>query len=291
MPKRSFHLALLQMQVEGGQPENNLRRATRLVEQAAQAGADVVLLPEALDLGWTHTSAQHLAQTIPHGRPCQELSRLAQTHQVHLCAGLIEKSEQQIFNSAVLLSPQGDLLLLHRKLNELEIGQNLYAQGDRLQVAHTPFGTFGLMICADAFARHQVISRTLAWMGADVILSPCAWAVPADHNNTTDPYGQLWLDNYQPVARDFHLWIAGASNVGWLTDGPWQGRKCIGCSLVVDPDGHPVLRGPYGPDAETILSATITPHPRPARGDQWNTLLTTGPQRSTRPPSVEIHHP
>ena len=94
-------------------------------------------------------------------------------------------------------------------------------------------------------------------MGADLILSPCAWAVPADHDNRKEPYGQLWRDNYGPVARDFRLWIAGASNVGWITAGPWQGRKCIGCSLVVDPSGKPVLEGPYGPDAETILNVDI----------------------------------
>lgn len=270
MPNPSHHLALLQMRVEGGRPEDNLARAEQLIDQAAAAGAQVLLLPEALDVGWTHPAASHLAEPIPRGAPCRRLARAARNHRVYLCAGLTERCQGKIFNSAVLLGPGGQLLLHHRKLNELEIGHDLYAQGDRLHVAATPFGQIGLMICADAFARGQVLSRALAWMGADMILSPCAWAVPAGHDNATDPYGQLWLDHYQPVARDFRIWIAGASNVGWLSDGPWQGRKCIGCSLVVAPDGRPALRGPYGPDAETILHLTLTPEPRPARGDQWN---------------------
>jgi predicted amidohydrolase len=125
------------------------------------------------------------------------------------------------------------------------------------------------MICADAFARGQVISRALGWMGADIILSPCAWAVPSDHENQREPYGKLWLDNYQPVARDFRIWIAGVSNVGWLTEGPWKGRKCIGCSLLINPDGEAVLTGPYGPEAEVVLYREVTLEPRPVSGDGW----------------------
>jgi hypothetical protein len=68
------------------------------------------------------------------------------------------------------------------------------------------------------------------------------------------------------------MWIVGVSNVGWLTDGPWRGRKCIGCSLVVGPDGQPVLTGPYGVDAETVLYANVEVEPRPARGDDWERL-------------------
>ena len=102
-----------------------------------------------------------------------------------------------------------------------------------------------------------------------IILSPCAWAVPADHDPAREPYGQLWRDNYGPVAQDFRLWIAGASNVGWITGGPWAGRKCIGCSLLVGPDGQQVLMGPYGVEADVILHADIQLVPRPAQGDGW----------------------
>jgi len=91
-------------------------------------------------------------------------------------------------------------------------------------------------------------------------------------NNAKEPYGQLWLDNYCPVAGDFRLWIAGVSNVGWLEDGPWKGHKCIGCSLVIGPDGRKVLMGPYGADSEAILYTDINLEPRPARGDGWERL-------------------
>ena len=40
--------------------------------------------------------------------------------------------------------------------------------------------------------------------------------------------------------------VVGVSNVGWITDGPWKGRKCIGCSLAVGPGGAILAQGPYG---------------------------------------------
>jgi predicted amidohydrolase len=81
--------------------------------------------------------------------------------------------------------------------------------------------------------------------------------VPAGHDNAKEPYGQLWRDNYCPVAKQSNLWIAGVSNVGPITSGPWAGRKCIGCSLLVGPDGQVALLGPYGETAETILYADV----------------------------------
>ena len=263
---------MAQMRVEGGCKQENLQRAQARIAESAKAGAHLILLPEALDLGWTHPSAIREAEAIPSGTTCQCLIANAKEYGVFVCAGLVERSDSKVFNSAVLIGPSGEVLLRHRKINELEIGHPYYSLGDKVQVTTTPFGTIGLMICADAFARGQVISRSLALMGADVILSPCAWAVTADHDNARQPYGKLWQDNYGPVARDFRLWIAGVSNVGWLSHGPWKGHKCIGCSLLIGPDGKDVLQGPYGPEADELLYADITPVAREAQGDGWERL-------------------
>ena len=269
MTERMFVLALIQMRVVGGEKARNLANAQRLIAEAVQRGADVVLLPECLDLGWTHPSSSTEAEPIPNGEPCQRLMDAAARNGVTVCAGLTEAADDQVFNSAVFIDPKGMVRHVHRKLNELEIGHPYYAQGDRLGVVQTELATFGVMVCADAFARGEVLSRSLGYMSADVILSPSAWAVPADHSNEEQPYGDTWREVYTPVATDFSLWIAAASNVGEIDAGPWAGRKCIGCSLVVGHDGREVVQGPYGADAETILIAEVKPVPRPARGTGW----------------------
>jgi predicted amidohydrolase len=268
----AWKLAMVQMTVSGADPGSNLARAADRIAEAAAQGAQVALLPEALDLGWTHPLAKVHAEPIPDGKAFHALAESASRHGIHVCAGLTERSGDRVYNAAVLLDSQGRLLLHHRKLNELEIGHAYYDQGDRLGVVDTALGTLGLMICADAFARGQVVSRTLGLMGAQVILSPCAWAVPADHDNRSDPYGKLWKDCYGPVARGFRLWIAGVSNVGVLEAGPWEGRRCIGCSLLTGPDGATVVQGPYGADADITLLVDIQPLPRPTRGDGWSSL-------------------
>ena len=260
---REFFLTIGQIPIQPGRKAENSSRAINAIDSGSRLdGVDVVLLPEALPLGWTHSSARTEAEPIPDGAFCRALSEAARRNKVWVCSGLIERDRDRIFNSAVLINADGEVVLTHRKINELDIAHGLYAQGDWLNVVDSPFGRIGVMICADAFAEKQAIARALALMGAEIILSPCSWAVPADHDNQREPYGQLWLDNYQPVAREFGLWIAGVSNVGPITDGPWSGRKCIGCSLVIGPEGEVAYKAPYGESAEHVTSLMITPRPR-----------------------------
>ena len=246
-------IALAQMLVEPGEKQANLARAESWIAQAAARGAEVVVLPEALTLGWTHPSVHTLADEIPGGESCARLAQAARENGVMVCAGIIERAGDKLFNSAVLIDAEGRVLIHHRKIHELDFARELYSCGDRLSVAQTAFGTVGVMICADGFAPGQSISRTLGMMGARVILSPCAWAVTANHDNAREPYGKLWLDNYGPVAREFGLAIVGVSNVGPITAGPWQGRPCIGNSLAIGRDGRELARGPYGAGAEALL--------------------------------------
>ncbi|NQT27169.1 carbon-nitrogen hydrolase family protein [candidate division KSB1 bacterium] len=267
--KKPFKLAIIQMTVVGGDRDINLTHASKRIAEAATNGAQIILLPEAMDLGWTDPSALTDAEPIPNGKTSKFLVQMAMQHHIYICSGLIEKDENTVYNSAVLINPAGEIILHHRKINELDIGHPYYALGDRLNVVKTDLCTFGLFICADANTPDQVLTRSLAYMGADVILSPSSWAVVADHDNEKDPYGQLWKDAYQPVARDFAVWIISCSNVGWMTGGPWKGWKGIGCSLVVNHQGEVVLQGPYGEDADTIIYVDIQPVERPAQGTTW----------------------
>ena len=261
MKSRALKLALAQMLVVPGEAQRNLQSALNFVHRAADAGADIILLPEALPFGWTDPSAREHATTIPSGAACAALSSAARDSKIFVCSGLIEKSGSQLFNSAVLFDQTGDLILHYRKIHELDIAHDLYSVGDQLSVVDTSLGRLGVMICADAFVPGQVISRTLGLMGAQLILSPCAWAVPPDYDNQRTPYGQLWLDNYIPVCRDFGLWIAGCSNVGPIRSGPWAGHRCIGSSLVIAPDGATKLRASFGESAAELLFVDVDLRP------------------------------
>jgi hypothetical protein len=103
-------------------------------------------------------------------------------------------------------------------------------------------------------------------MGAQVIVSPCAWAVPTDHDQRRDPYGTLWLDSYGRLATLFDLTVIGVSNVGMVGGGPWLGRPCIGNSLAIGSTGQVLAQGPYGSGAEALLRVFVEPQPPIARG-------------------------
>lgn len=268
----SLRLAMVQALVRGSLADENRRHVLELVDEAGD-GADVVVLPEALPLGWTDPSAADAAEPIPGGPTYDALRDAATHHGVYLCSGIVERHGERVYNAAVLISPDGELLLHHRKINELDLGHAFYGLGDRLGVVDTPLGRMGLMVCADGFAQDRVIARALGVMGAQVILSPSAWAVPADHNHEREPYGMLWRNAYAPVCTEHRLWIAGVSNVGWIPAGPWAGRQCIGCSLLMGPNGEVAAEGPYGPDAEAIVlhQLRLVERPRPWHHppDRW----------------------
>ena len=63
--KNKIKIGMGQLLVEGGEPERNLDRAQSMIEEASKESCDIILLPECLDLGWTHPSAKKQALPIP----------------------------------------------------------------------------------------------------------------------------------------------------------------------------------------------------------------------------------
>ena len=262
---RTVRVGMGQILVEGGRPNENLARAEAMVGRAAEAGCDVVVLPECLDFGWTDPSAREGAQPIP-GPHADRLAAAARSHGIHVVAGLVERAGDRLYNAALLLDPRGETLWHHRKLNELDIGRELYDTGDRLGVVETELGTLGVCICADNYWDSRAVGHVLCRMGAQLILSPSAWAVVPEHNEEREPYGDDWIPSFTELARLYDVTVIGVSNVGMMTGGPWAGRPCIGKSLAVGPGGTVLARGPYGVDAEALVVVDAELAPRVADG-------------------------
>lgn len=249
-------VGMAQMLVEPGNRAANLARVARMVGDAAGRRCDVVVLPECLDLGWMHESARTEATAIP-GPTTAALTGLAVEHGVMIAAGMVERDGERLYNSAVLISAEGALLARHRKINELQIALGLYSVGATLGVVGTAIGDVGLSICADNAPRSIALGRSLAHMGAQVLLSPSAWAVPPDHDDAADPYGAMWLESYTALATEYRMPVIGVSNVGPVVGGAWDGWRCIGCSLAVGPDGEVLARGPYDQEALLVVDVPL----------------------------------
>ncbi len=265
-------LAMGQMLVEDGKMERNLERAEQMVIEAARKNCDIIVLPECLDVGWTHPSARELAKEIP-GETSDRLCQAAERNRIMLVAGLSERDSSRIYNSAILVDEKGRILIKHRKINELTIAHDIYSIGNLLSVAETRLGTIAVNICADDFEDSLAIGHVQARMGAHFIFSPCSWAVEAEHDNAKEPYGEFWLKSYRKLCKLYGITVVGVSNVGWITAGPWKGRKVIGCSLAVSPEGEVLAQGPYGPDAESLIIVKIQAKPREVKGTEYGSFL------------------
>jgi predicted amidohydrolase len=229
-------LALGQLLVEGGEPERNLQRAQKMIEKAVAQNADIILLPETLDFAWTHPSALTESEPIP-GIYSEFFCDLAKKHQLMICLGLSEKVEDKNYNSAILIDQNGQIILKHRKINLLEVEFPFYEVGQKIEVVDTSFGKIGLNICADNYGDSLHIGHTLARMGAQIILSPSSWTVDYHVTEIDEPYNEKWIKPFQLLASMHEIVIASATSVGYIVGGPYEGKKSIGKSLVVDKNG------------------------------------------------------
>ena len=96
------------------------------------------------------------------------------------------------------------------------------------------------------------VGHTLGQMGANLLLSPCAWAVAPDRDPIKEPYGMEWHVPYKELSSTYHMAIVGVSNVGPLEAGDWKGHIAIGNSIAYDCNGEVAAILPFGVYAECI---------------------------------------
>ena len=233
---KSIKIALGQILVEGGEPERNFERAHKMIVQAKKEGCEIIVLPETIDFAWTHPSSLKEAQTIP-GPYSDQFCTWAKENDIYVCVGLTEKRGDKNYNTAILINNKGEIILKYAKTNLLTVEFPFYEVGTQLGVVDTPFGRIGLNICEDNYKESTHIAKTLASMGAQVILSPSSWTVDHYIKEDEDPYKDKWFSPLHHVAHYFDVVIVSVTSVGYIVGGPYEGKKMIGCSLVVGPDG------------------------------------------------------
>jgi len=109
MSGRSLRVAAVQMVSENGERRPNLDRATRLVQQAAEAGAKLVALPELFSGGyWLSEQAWDTAE--PQDGPTEAwLRETAHHHAIHLGGSYLQARGEDFFNVFALATPSGQI--------------------------------------------------------------------------------------------------------------------------------------------------------------------------------------
>ena len=243
------------MHVEAGEPLQNMTVALEFVGKASDEQCDILILPECLDLGWTDPSAHAQAEAIP-GPRSELLCAAAREHSIHVVAGLTELAEGSTYNSAILVNDNGDILAKHRKINILDIASHLYTKGQNIGIVQTKLGRVGMSVCADLLPETNDLGYALGAMGAEIILSPCSWAVPPDFDQLATSYGQEWKESYRAIAAKFSIPIIGVSNIGKVKHGAWAGWRCIGSSILVHANGA-IEQYPFTTTESRLYTADI----------------------------------
>lgn len=170
---RPVRLAAVHYRPQGGKsPMDNCRQFAPLVEEAARQQADLVVLPETLTIyrnGYQDRPAD-AAEAVP-GPTTEYFGTLASQHKLYLVVGLYERAGHLVYNVAVLIGPDGQIVGKYRKvtLPREEIARGI-APGNDYPVFDTRFGKVGMMVCYDAF--YPEVARHLANRGAEVIALP-----------------------------------------------------------------------------------------------------------------------
>jgi len=235
---RKIKIAVGQMKVEQGDIKRNLDKITSIITEAASNSADLVCLPELAYTGYFLESKelQELAEPVD-GPFVQTLSKLAQEKGVYVIAGYAESVDipGRMYNSAVFIDNKGRTIGNMRKLYAWGQEKLKFREGNKLPVYDTPLGKIGIMICYDV--EFPEPSRIEALKGAEIIVVPAVWSIPAERRWEVDLAGNALFNI---------LFMVGANPVG---------DNCCGSSQVIGPDG--VVRACASRGDEEILYCEI----------------------------------
>ena len=174
---RKVRIATVHYAPHGGKTGmDSCRQFDSLIAEAAKQRADLVVLPETITATGNGLSYAQAAEPIP-GPATEYFSSLARKHGLHLVVGLVERDRHLVFNTGVLIGPDGKIIGKYRKTTlprtEIEAG---ITPGTEYPVFDTKLGKIGIMICYDGFFPEP--ARQLSIRGAEIIAFPVAGCNP-----------------------------------------------------------------------------------------------------------------
>lgn len=242
-------VACVQMEPKVGHVADNVAHSVGLIEKAAEAGAKLIVLPELANSGYVFASREEafaLAESIPDGPTCKAWAEVCARRGVWLVAGIAERAGEVLFNSAVLIGPEGHIGTF-RKVHLWNEENLFFEPGDLgFPVFRTPLGRIGMLICYDGWFPEAW--RLCALQGADIVCVPTNWVPIPGQDPKREAMANILV---MAAAHSNSIFVAAADRVG--TE---RGQPFIGQSLIASYTGWPVA-GPASATAEETLLAEV----------------------------------
>jgi len=226
--KMLFRVGFIQNNPVFGEIESNLSKIESLFPDD---NIDLIVLPELFNTGYHFLSREEaftLSEPIPEGLTTQTLIRICEKNRTSVIAGVAERYGNQVYNSAVIVGPQG-YLGKYRKIHLFDTEKSCFDRGDLpLGVFNIGSARVGVMICFDW--RFPESARTLSLAGADLIAHPSNLVLP----HCPQAMITRCLEN--------RIFMVTADRVGTEERISGNPLHFIGQSQVVDPDGNILYR-------------------------------------------------
>ncbi|MBI3278941.1 MAG: carbon-nitrogen hydrolase family protein [Acidobacteria bacterium] len=218
---RRVRLAAVHLRPKQGKtPAEKRLQFAPLIAEAARRRADLVVLPETLTYYGTGLAMAEVAEPIP-GPSTEYFGALSRKHHLYIVAGLVERDGHLVYNTAVLLTPGGEIGGKYRKVTlpdgEVEAG---LTPGRDYPVFRTRFGVLGIMICYDGF--FPEVARELTKRGAEVIAWP-VWGCNPDLARARAVENHVYLvsSTYEDISSNWMVsavWDHGGKTAALATD-------------------------------------------------------------------------
>jgi len=249
----------------------SINLAIETVQEAASHGAELVVFTETFIPGypawiwrlkpggdWNTTEALYKRlweSSVLIDNDLEGLCAAAEKHQVTVVCGIEERDNQlgrsTLYNSIVVIGPEGKLLNRHRKLMPTNPERMVWGFGDAsgLNVVTSPAGRLGTLLCWENYmplARYALYAQ-----GVEIYIAP------------TYDSGENWLGSLRHIAREGRCWVIGCGNLLQGMDLPddLPGKEQMypeadewinpGDSVIISPDGE-IVAGPLNKAAGTL---------------------------------------
>jgi predicted amidohydrolase len=222
---REVTVATVQLKPRLGEIEENLVRMSEMISTiASQQRVDLIVFPELITSGYElGVRFTEMAQRVP-GPTVNLIAQRANEYGVYVAFGMVvkERVESVLYNSAILIGPEGDLVEVYNKVHLRGEERMAFREGFKMPVIDTEMGTIGLMIGYDlAFPE---VARSLVLDGAEIICVLANWEASAIDE---------WKTYLRARAYENAVYMVGSNRVGedvTLTFG--------GESMVIGPRGQ-----------------------------------------------------
>ncbi|WP_286269103.1 nitrilase-related carbon-nitrogen hydrolase [Thalassotalea hakodatensis] len=258
------HVAVVQLK---STDVGDFEKMKSLVIQAKNEGAELVIFPESSVFGWLNPDVFTKAEPIP-GAFSDQFAEIAVSENIWIAAGLAEKGPKAgagalpnayyAYDSGILINPQGELVIHHRKNNVLKNAFNPedckrilnqeqcnYSEGPISDVStvQTPFGKTALLVCADAYIPSEynpgTAIKALKTLEPEFVIVP--WGIAAGNESDCGKAGFNAAD-YASQAAVFlsSANVVGANGLGTRDYGKYLPSLYCGTSGYAGPTGKAV---------------------------------------------------